>query len=138
MDIHSSRKSIFSNESIIRINGFTYLTYNGGWALADWEADDSKYVIQLTANNIETRSYLWTSHFLSFKTADARDRFHNNQRFNSKLNYYYENTNLFIASLIMLSIDVQPLGFAIVYYLFALANVGYAVYLITKYRNSKI
>ncbi len=44
----------------------------------------------------------------------------------------------FIASLIMLSIDVQPLGFAIVYYLFALANVGYAVYLITEYRNSKI
>ena len=40
----------------------------------------------------------------------------------------------FIASLIMLSIDVQPLGFAIVYYLFALANVGYAVYLITKYK----
>ncbi len=44
----------------------------------------------------------------------------------------------FIASLIMLSIDVQPLGFAIIYYLFALANVGYAVYLITVYRNSKI
>ena len=54
-------------------------TYNGGW-VADWEADDSKYVIQLTANNIETRSYLWTSHFLSFKTADARDRFLTNHR----------------------------------------------------------
>ena len=54
-------------------------TYNGDW-VADWEADDSKYVIQLTANNIETRSYLWTSHFLSFKTADARDRFLTNHR----------------------------------------------------------
>ena len=54
-------------------------TYNGGW-VADWEADDSKYVIQLTANNIETRSYLWTSHFLSFKTKDVRDRFLENHR----------------------------------------------------------
>ena len=54
-------------------------TYNGNW-MADWENREMKYYIRFYENKIITNWSFDSSNFLSFKTADARDRFLNNHR----------------------------------------------------------
>lgn len=55
-------------------------TYNGDW-LADWEDDmTDKYIIYFVDSEVEKARSRCRSHFLSFKTEDARDRFLENHR----------------------------------------------------------
>lgn len=53
-------------------------TYNGNW-VADWEDDmTDKYIIYFVDSEVEKARSRCRSHFLSFKTEDARDRFLDN------------------------------------------------------------
>ena len=55
-------------------------TYNGDW-VADWEDDmTDKYIIYFVDSEVEKTRSRCRSHFLSFKTEDARDRFLENHR----------------------------------------------------------
>lgn len=49
--------------------------YNGDW-VPDWNDDyDGKYIIKRVINGIDTDYYLNTHHHISFKSAEIRDKF---------------------------------------------------------------
>ena len=48
--------------------------YNGDW-VPDWSDDERKYIIRLYWSGIDTASYSNTHHPISFKSAEIRDKF---------------------------------------------------------------
>ena len=75
MDIFKTEKQAKSALAYAQLTQLMALPeYNGDW-VPDWNDDEFKYIIRRYRNGLDTDDYSKTHHHISFKTAEIRDKF---------------------------------------------------------------